>query len=285
MLNLLELEQLIAFADLGTLSKASEQLHISQPTLTRTMKNIEAAFGVPLFVRGKNKLQLNETGMQAVACARGLLASAQGVVQQVRDYHAKLHTISVESCAPAPLWSLLPLLSSRFPEQTVSSRLCEQDAIIEDVLSGGCEIGILPYPVADAELTCIPIIRENLSVGVPHGHALAGRKSVTFHDLNGFNCLLGSQIGFWTELCYQKMPASKFLVQTDEFALKELIQESTLLCFTTNLADYQPDIFRKRVAIPVTDAEANVTYYFICQKNNAHYLAAANQLKEKQALA
>ena len=48
MLNLLELEQLIAFADLGTLSKAAEELHISQPTLTRTMKNLEAAFGVPL---------------------------------------------------------------------------------------------------------------------------------------------------------------------------------------------------------------------------------------------
>lgn len=69
MLDLLELEQLIAFADCGTLSKASEQLHISQPTLTRTMKHVEEAFAVPLFVRGKNKIALNETGMQAVEYA------------------------------------------------------------------------------------------------------------------------------------------------------------------------------------------------------------------------
>lgn len=62
MLNLLELEQLVAFADWGTLSKAAEELHISQPTITRTMKNIETAFGVPLFARGKNKIELNETG-------------------------------------------------------------------------------------------------------------------------------------------------------------------------------------------------------------------------------
>ena len=54
MLDLLELEQLAAFAEYGTLSKAAQELHISQPTLTRTLKRLEEEFGVPLFVRGKN---------------------------------------------------------------------------------------------------------------------------------------------------------------------------------------------------------------------------------------
>ena len=62
MLNLLELAQFVAFAECGTLSKAAEQLHISQPTLTRTMRHVEDAFGVPLFHRSKNHLALNQTG-------------------------------------------------------------------------------------------------------------------------------------------------------------------------------------------------------------------------------
>lgn len=268
MLNLLELEQLVAFADCGTLSKAAEELHISQPTITRTMKNIEAAFGVPLFVRSKNKIELNETGMQAVQHARNLLISAQNAVQQVQSFHTRLHTILVESCAPAPLWSLLPRLSSCFPEQTVSSRLSEQSAILENVISGACEIGILPYPITDSKLSCLPIVRENLFVCISQSHELASRQSLTFADLNGFNCLLRDQIGFWTELCYEKMPASKFLVQTDDFAFKELVQESTLPCFTTNLATDMSDILGGRNIIPITDAEANVTYYFICKKEN-----------------
>ena len=45
MLNLLELEQLAAFAEEGTLSKAAEKLHISQPTITRTMQHLEEDFG------------------------------------------------------------------------------------------------------------------------------------------------------------------------------------------------------------------------------------------------
>ena len=188
MLNLLELEQLIAFADFGTLSKAAEELHISQPTITRTMKHLETEFGVPLFVRGKNKIELNETGLKAVECARSLLTAAQNTVQQIQTYHAKLHTLTVEACAPAPLWSLLPLLSSRFPEQTISSKLSELSAIINNVASGICEIGIIPYPIAIDELVCIPIIQENLSVCIPLNHELASRKNLTFEDLNGFKC-------------------------------------------------------------------------------------------------
>ena len=62
MIDLEELSQLTMFAREGTLSKAAEKLHISQPTLSRTMQNLEEVFGVPLFVRGKNRIELNETG-------------------------------------------------------------------------------------------------------------------------------------------------------------------------------------------------------------------------------
>ena len=78
MLNLSELEQFVTFAEQGTLSGAAQTLHISQPTLTRTMKHVEAAFGVPLFRRSKNKIELNETGLQAVQQAKNLLSAAAG---------------------------------------------------------------------------------------------------------------------------------------------------------------------------------------------------------------
>ena len=73
MLDPNELEQLITFADMGTLSMAAEKLHISQPTITRTMQHLEEIFGVSLFVRGKNRIILNDTGMVAVEQARQLL--------------------------------------------------------------------------------------------------------------------------------------------------------------------------------------------------------------------
>ena len=77
MLNLLELEQLAAFAAEGTLSKAAEKLHISQPTITRTMQHLEEDFGVSLFRRTKNHIALNETGWKAVEYAERILKSTE----------------------------------------------------------------------------------------------------------------------------------------------------------------------------------------------------------------
>lgn len=279
MLNLLELEQLAAFADCGTLSKAAEQLHISQPTITRTMQHLEEEFGVPLFSRSKNKIQLNETGKKAVEYAKSLLDDAKEAVTQVQAFHKRLHTITVQSCAPAPLWSLLPILSSEFPQQTISSTLLEEPEILRQVHSGDCEMGILPRSVELEGVKCVPFLEEKLSVCVPYGHHLADRTSLTFQELNGFNCLLLSQIGFWDKLCRDKMPASRFLVQTDSFEFTELVRHSSLLCFTTDLAGDPQGLYLQRKIIPITDAEANVTYCLLF--TNPDYQAVAEQCRNR----
>ena len=269
MLNLEELEQLIAFDEFGTLSKAAEYLHISQPTITRTMQHVEDSFGVALFHRGKNRIALNETGKQAVIAARKLLAEAEHAVSRVQDFDKRQHTIVVESCAPAPLWVLLPELSSEYPGNTITSALIENEQIIRNVQEGKTDIGILPYPCPSAELRRMKdqtYIREQLSVAVPEGHALARYERLTFAQLNGFNCLLRDRLGFWKNLCDEKMPASRFLIQTKEFEFQELIKTSTLLCFTTNLADMKPDVLKGRKIIPLTDPEADVTYHLIYKK-------------------
>lgn len=58
-MELFDLEQLAAFTDYGTLSAVADKLHLSQPTLTKTMKRLKKKFQVYLFIRSKNKLKLN----------------------------------------------------------------------------------------------------------------------------------------------------------------------------------------------------------------------------------
>ena len=80
MVTFSQLEMLIAFADANTLSKAAETLHLSQPTLTRAMKQLEEEFRVPLFDHRKNRLTLNENGRMAVEYARKLWKEADDMV-------------------------------------------------------------------------------------------------------------------------------------------------------------------------------------------------------------
>lgn len=260
MLDLEELRQLIAFADCGRLSKAAEQLYISQPTLTRTMQRLEEEFGVPLFERTKNSISLNATGWQAVKEARGLVGNAEKAVQEVRAFDRRQRTITVSSAAPAPLWDLLPALSSEFPGMTIASSIKDEPLALRDLEDGDCTLAVLTTPAEG--FTSIPFLREKLSISVTPGHALSDRQEVTFSDINGFNFLLARDLGFWDRLCREKMPASRFHVQQNDLAMADLIRDSSLPCFVTDLSlERRGGGIEGRITIPITDREADVTYY------------------------
>lgn len=285
MLNLEQLQQLITFAELGTLSLAAEKLHISQPTITRTMQHLEEQFGVTLFVRGKNRIALNETGLRAVEESRQLLAAASSALKNVREFDKSLHTITVSSCAPAPLWQVLPALSTAFPSLTIASSLRELPEILDDIASNHCQVAIVPTQMELDSCCCIPFLKENLFIYVPENHALASKSPVTFSQLNGFNFLLRSEIGFWDGMCRIQMPSSKFLVQTDEFEFEELVKESALPSFVTNLTPEAMLATKNRIPIPITDSDANVTYSLVFSKKSELYhsfLAIAARIQKKQ---
>ena len=186
MIDLNELSQLVAFADLGTLSRVAEEFHISTPSITRSMQHLEEAFGVPLFLRGKNKIELNETGKMAVAAARTLLREAETTVRQVQEFDARQHTIIIKSCAPAPLWELQKDVNTQQPEMMVSSAICQNREVLSAWQDGSCDMAILPFPIEGAQ----PFLKENLFVCVPPDHELAKYEALTFADINGFNFLL-----------------------------------------------------------------------------------------------
>ena len=84
------------------------------------MQHLEQYFGVPLFTRGKNRIELNETGKLAVAAARKLLQEAELAVAQVRAFDQRQRTIVIRACAPAPLWELLRKLNAAQPEKMLA---------------------------------------------------------------------------------------------------------------------------------------------------------------------
>lgn len=266
MLNLEELKQLVAFADYGTLSKVAEEFHISTPSITRSMQHLEEEFGVELFYRGKNRITLNDTGEVAVTCARKLLQEAEQALSQVRSFDERKRTIVVRSCAPAPLWELLKKLGSSHPGMTISSGICQNAEVLQYLEEGTCDMAILPFHIELQGWKVEKFMTEQLFVCIPTEHELAGHSELHWEDLNGFNFLLRSELGFWDTLCREKMPASKFLVQTDDAVFNELVIASTLPCFTTDYITNRENAYPNRISIPIADEDANVTFYSISRE-------------------
>lgn len=263
MLNLEELEQLVAFKELGTLSKVAEQFLNSTPSLSRSMQHLEYDFGVTLFDRSVNRISLNETGERAVQVARRILETSQQGVKEVRDFDQSLKTITVASVAPAPLWPLLPTLSSLYPDKQIQHKICSTSQALEAIEQNTADLVVLPFAYEGNKIDCLPYLKESLDIVIPLDHALAQESKISFSDIDGYNFLLMNQIGFWNDLVQEKMPASKFLVQSSRFEFEELANNSTLPRFATNLSKDRETLQGERVVIPLSDPEAQVTYYLV----------------------
>ena len=265
-MELYELRQLVAFAECGTLSNAAESLHLSQPALSRNMKKLEEEFGIPLFLRGKNHLALNENGTYVVELAKELLADADALQAKARAYDRKSRTISMGVCAPAPVWLLSPLLSSQYPDKMIQTEIAEEAALIDGIENGSYQLIVLTTPPDSEAYFVKECGRENLMFSLPKEHRYAGRKSLTFAEMNGENMLLMNDIGFWKFVHSSKMPDSRFLTQSDRFSFNELVRSSSLPSFSTDLANRYINTGADRVDIPISDPDASVTYYLAVKK-------------------
>lgn len=83
-MELRHLRYFAAVAAHGSFSRAANNLHLTQPALSRQVKDLEEEIGVPLFLRGKNTVTLTEAGEIFYEEARDLLARADQAIQRVR---------------------------------------------------------------------------------------------------------------------------------------------------------------------------------------------------------
>lgn len=277
MFELYQLIQLIAIAECGTISRAAEQLHLSQPALSRSMQKLEDILQVTLFDRQKNKITLNKNGKLAVEQARRVVRQAQDLMDQVRAFDRSQRTISIGSCAPAPLWELVSMVSQLYPEMTVSSEMKDTDVLLEGLQKGGYQFIILPFEWKEPEYCCFPFEKEQLYFSLPPAHPLSGAGGLYFKDIDGESILLFSQIGFWREVCRKKMPLTRALVQTEQEDFRELVQASALPSFVSDLAIRWSGKPENRVVIPVLDPEATAVYHFVCRKEDQKKLSALIQ--------
>ena len=273
MLETNQLSQLITVADTKTLSKAAEILHISQPALTRSIQKLESELNVTLFDRQKNKITLNKTGELAVSHARRILADVEQMTQSIQAFERSLHTISIGSCAPAPIVELLYYLTEKFATMTFSSETVNPDSLVFGLKNNTYQIIITNSPVKDSEICCREFCREQLFRTIPPAHPLAAKKDGIFADeLAGETMLLFKEIGIWESFIKAKMSQTDFIIQDRDDAFNALIRASALPAFATNLTLKRNDRRQNRIIIPFLDDEAKMTFYCSTLNKNKIYL-------------
>lgn len=153
-----------------------------------------------------------------------------------------------------------------FPYATISSEIKKPDVLLAGLKAETYQLIVLPYYPDDPALCTKELQEEYLLFCVPKSHPFADRNVVSFSEINGENILLYHDAGFWYDVIHDNLPDSHILLQTEHYALMELVESSPQPTFVSNLtlSSFPLD---NRVTIPVSDEAASVKYFLVCRKD------------------
>lgn len=119
-MELRHLRYFAAVAAHGSFNRAAQVLHLTQPALSRQVKDLEEELGVPLFVRGKNAVKLSDAGERFYEDAREILNRAESAVQRIRGDKREVLRVGY---APSATAGILPRALERFQTRHPGARV------------------------------------------------------------------------------------------------------------------------------------------------------------------
>jgi LysR family hydrogen peroxide-inducible transcriptional activator len=193
-MELHQLRYFCAVAETGSFSRAAEQSHVSQPSLSQQIMKLEDELGVRLFDRLGRSVRLTETGQTFLPRARAVLReleAARGDVAEQKDSVGGSVTIGViPTVAPYFLPERLTWFSRKFPQVRLTVVEEITPILLDQVRASKVDLAILALPIRGHEFETFSLLTERLFAALPAGHNLAKRRSLSLKDLRAQPFLL-----------------------------------------------------------------------------------------------
>jgi len=187
-MDIASLQAFSAVAEQASFSLAAEQLHLTQPAVSKRIRQLEDDLGVNLFDRIGRRISLTEAGRALLPKARRLLNDASDIRRTLADlsgevsgqlvmgtsHHIGLHRL------PEPLKHF----TTTYPQVELDIRFMDSEAACHAVEVGDLELAIVTLPPASLpHLSMQPIWEDPLVFMIANEHRLAGKRKVNLKTL------------------------------------------------------------------------------------------------------
>lgn len=188
-----------------SITKAAEVLHITQPTLSRQLSQMEEEIGVKLFRRGTRRITLTNEGILLRRRAEEILQlvdkTEKELTEQEEQVGGKIYIGCGEIAAVQILPKLIKVFREKYPNVTFDIFTAAADLVKEQMDKGILDIGLLLEPVDMEKYEFIRLdIKENWVVLMPPHSPLAEKECVTAKDLSGLPLILPRRMNVQNEL-------------------------------------------------------------------------------------
>jgi LysR family transcriptional regulator for metE and metH len=228
-LEIRHLRLVAAVADVGSLTRAGDQLHLTQSALSHQLRDIEARLGTPLFLRVGKRLVLTPAGHRLLASARDVLERLHRTEAEIRQLgrdRAGAIRLSTE-CYTCYHW-LPPLLAKfrpRFPRVDVQIDVAATHRPVEKILAGKLDLAIVSSPVRDRRLVVRTLFDDELVAIAAPTHRFARQTHVRLSDLRDETLFVYPPREESLVLQNVLLPAGAVPARVEEVQLTEAITE------------------------------------------------------------
>ncbi len=189
-MELRHLRYFVAVAEMENVSRAALKLHVSQPALSRQIRDLEDEIGFCLLERTAKSVRLTEAGRVFLNDARALLQQAAEAVKKARAVAgaepAELHV----GYSPAPFAHVLPkalrAFQSAMPDVHVRLHDLSYQAILAGMREGRLQLGLIVRPPKASSLGDLryeELFRERVCVAVAPQHPFARRRTIPLAEV------------------------------------------------------------------------------------------------------
>lgn len=186
-MDLWQLQIFCKVIDTKSFSKAGEAVHLSQPTVSSHIKDLETHFGTQLIDRLTRQAVATKAGELLYGYAQRLIALRDESEAAMAEFLGKIKGRLTIGGSTIPGGYLLPRLvgifSRSYPEVRIALVVSDTADILSRIMSGGIELGIVGARSEDDRFHQAPLVEDDLRVIVPTDHKWARRKRLRLADL------------------------------------------------------------------------------------------------------
>jgi LysR family hydrogen peroxide-inducible transcriptional activator len=195
-MELHQLRYFCAIVDTGSFSRAAQQTHVSQPSLSQQIRKLEDELGARLFDRLGRAVRLTELGHTFLPRARSVLreleAARSDVVERKAAISGPLSVGVIPTVAPYLLPPILAAFTKKYPLARVSVVEEITPRLLERLRAEALDLAVvaLPLEIRSHEFESRPLSVEKLYAVLPMRHELARRKALSLGELRNDPFLL-----------------------------------------------------------------------------------------------
>ncbi len=192
--TLRQLQFLVALGESGSFSRAAEACHVTQPTLSAGIKELEDLFGVPLAEREARGATLTHAGEIAVARASALLADAHALVQAVTCagalFSGPFHLGAIPTIAPFVLPQIVGLLTRKYPDLKLYLTEDRTQRLVDQLRARTLDAAFIALPWDAPGIEVLTLLDDEFLLAAPAGHPLSRKNGLSPDDLKDEDLLL-----------------------------------------------------------------------------------------------